>query len=89
VHSAAITSKVLQFLDPQSTDRVLDVGCGDGKFTSNYLSHIAEVYGVDASPSFVESATKDYGSSQARFKVVDCRYLEKDEDAVKGGWDKA
>lgn len=83
-----LTQKVLQYLDPQPTDRILDVGCGDGKFTANFASSVAEVYGVDASPSFIASATEDYGSEKIRFKVVDCRNLEQDAEAVNGKWDK-
>ena len=83
-----LAQKVLQNLNPQSTDRVLDLGCGDAKFTANYLDSVAEVYGVDASPSLIASASQDYGSSKARFKVVDCRYLEEDAEAVDGQWDK-
>lgn len=67
---------------------MLDVGCGDGKFTAAYLDSVAEVYGVDASASLIASATQDYGSPKARFVVADCRYLEKDAEAVSGAWDK-
>ena len=83
-----LTQKVLQYLDPQPSDRILDVGCGDGKFTSNFASVVAEVYGVDASPSFIASAIEDYGNAKTRFKVVDCRFLEQDAGAVDGKWDK-
>lgn len=83
-----LTQKVLQYLDAQPTDRILDVGCGDGKFTANYLPIVREVFGVDNSPSFIESATKEYGSDKAHFKLVDCRYLEDDPEAVNGNWDK-
>jgi ubiquinone/menaquinone biosynthesis C-methylase UbiE len=83
-----LTQKVLQYLDPQPNDRILDVGCGDGKFTANFASSVAEVYGVDASPSFIASATEDYGNAKVRFKVVDCRNLEQDAEAVNGKWDK-
>ena len=83
-----LTQKVLQLLDPQAGDRILDVGCGDGKFTANYIDHVKEVYGVDASPSFIDSAKQAYGNKNARFKLVDCRYLEKDHDAMTGQWDK-
>jgi len=79
---------VLQYLDPRPTDRVLDVGCGDGKFIAHYLDRVAQVYGVDASPSFIGSAKKDYGSPKATFKVVDCRYLQNDAESVSGKWDK-
>ena len=89
VHSRTITQKVLEYLDPQPTDKVLDVGCGDGKFTSNYLDGVSEVYGVDASSSFVESAKKDFsGNQKITFELVDCRYLERDAKAVSGTWDK-
>lgn len=83
-----LTQKVLQYLNPQPSDRILDVGCGDGKFTANFASSVTEVYGVDASPSFIASATEDYGNAKTHFKVVDCRYLEQDAEAVNGKWDK-
>jgi ubiquinone/menaquinone biosynthesis C-methylase UbiE len=83
-----LTQKVLQYLDPQAKDRVLDLGCGDAKFTARYMESVGEVYGVDASPSFIASANQDYASSNVRFKVVDCRYLEQDAEAVSGTWDK-
>jgi ubiquinone/menaquinone biosynthesis C-methylase UbiE len=83
-----LTKKLLQYLNPQPTDRVLDLGCGDAKFTANYSDSVGEVYGVDASPSLVAAANQDYSSSRARFRVVDCRYLEKDAEAMNGKWDK-
>ena len=89
VYNPKVTQKVLQYLDPQPTDHILDVGCGDAKFTANYLEQVAEVYGVDASPSFIKSANDDYAQEgKARFKLVDCRYLECDAEAVSGKWDK-
>jgi hypothetical protein len=36
----------------------------------------------------IESANKDYGSPKASFRVVDCRYLEKETSIVNGSWDK-
>jgi SAM-dependent methyltransferase len=99
-----LTTKVLRLLDPQPTDRVLDVGCGDAKFTSKYLAGVQEVLGVDASASFIETANQDFGEGSAwaeglkgknseeagrfRGKVVDCRFLEQDEEVRKGQWDK-
>jgi tRNA/tmRNA/rRNA uracil-C5-methylase (TrmA/RlmC/RlmD family) len=83
-----LTQKVLQYLNPQPSDRILDVGCGDGKFTANFAFSVAEVYGVDTSPSFIASAIEDYGNAKTHFKVVDCRYLEQDAEAVDGKWDK-
>ncbi|OQE11962.1 hypothetical protein PENFLA_c067G09611 [Penicillium flavigenum] len=88
VHSAKLTGKLLASLDPKPTDKVLDVGCGDGKFTANFLPAIDSVLGIDSSASMIESANKDYASSKASFRVVDCRYLEKETSIVNGSWDK-
>jgi hypothetical protein len=42
------------------------------------------------SPAMIEYATRTYGgdSSKAEFRVVDCRFLEKEEAIVGEGWDK-
>ncbi|KAF9889433.1 hypothetical protein FE257_007335 [Aspergillus nanangensis] len=90
--SAAFVPKLaqtlLQYLDPQPTDTVLDVGCGDAKFTEAFLPAVGSVLGIDASPSMIESATKDYAGPNAAFRVVDCCYLEQDTSIVNGTWDK-
>ncbi|KAJ5124948.1 uncharacterized protein N7515_008773 [Penicillium bovifimosum] len=88
VHSAKITGKLLESLNPQPTDKILDIGCGDGKFTGNFLPAIGSVLGIDSSTSMIDSATKDYASPKAEFRVVDCRYLEKENSIVNGSWDK-
>ena len=88
MHSAKITGKLLASLDPKPTDKVLDVGCGDGKFTVNFLPAIDSVLGIDSSASMIESANKDYAGPKASFRVVDCRYLEKETSIVDGSWDK-
>ena len=79
---------VLWYLDPQPTDRVLDIGCGDGKFTHNCLPVVAYVLGIDASPSMIDHARKTYGSPGAEFYIVDCRYLERETSIANGTWDK-
>lgn len=64
------------------------MGCGDGKFTENFRPAVRYVLGIDSSPSMIESATKDYGGSNAEFRVVDCRYLERESSILADGWDK-
>ena len=76
-----LTTKLLQLLDPQPDDKILDIGCGDGKYTSLYSSHVTSVLGLDSSASFVESATKAQstshpsGKGNITFQVADCRHL--------------
>ncbi|KAL4790467.1 S-adenosyl-L-methionine-dependent methyltransferase [Aspergillus venezuelensis] len=82
-----LTSKLLGYIDPQPSDKVLDIGCGDGKFTELYLPHVERVLGLDASPAMIEAAKRDY-TGKAEFRVVDYCYLENDQEAVSGKWDK-
>lgn len=90
-----LTQTVLRYLDPQPTDRVLDIGCGDGKFTAHFLPSVAYVLGVDASPAMIEHAVRNYAFSsseekkkRAEFRVVDCRFLEREREILDGRWDK-
>ncbi|GES64903.1 S-adenosyl-L-methionine-dependent methyltransferase [Aspergillus terreus] len=83
-----LTQTLLRYLDPKPTDRVLDVGCGDGKFTEAFIPAVEYVLGVDSSPAMIESANKDYAGPKAAFRVLDCCYLEQDPSVVNGQWDK-
>ncbi|KAL4985883.1 S-adenosyl-L-methionine-dependent methyltransferase [Aspergillus falconensis] len=83
-----LTQTLLQYLDPQPTDKVLDIGCGDGKFTELFLPHVSKVLGVDSSPAMIEAAKKDYGGEKAEFRVLDCCFLEQAGDVADGSWDK-
>jgi SAM-dependent methyltransferase len=48
--------KVLGWLAPETGERILDVGCGDGALTAKIAAAGASVVGVDASPSMVAAA---------------------------------
>jgi len=85
---------VTRWLDPQTTDKILDLGCGDGVLTAQIAESANEVLGIDASASMIETAKekyqshKDQSSKKCNFKVVDCRYLERETGIVDGGFDK-
>ncbi|HZD30490.1 MAG TPA: class I SAM-dependent methyltransferase [Candidatus Angelobacter sp.] len=50
---------VREYIRPQESDRILDVGCGPGNMLP-YLPE-AQYLGVDANESYIESARKRYG----------------------------
>ncbi|KKK21001.1 hypothetical protein P175DRAFT_0469528 [Aspergillus ochraceoroseus IBT 24754] len=83
-----LTQTLLQYLDPQPTDKVLDIGCGDGKFTAAFLPFVEKVLGLDSSPAMIEAANREYSGEKAEFRVLDCCYLETDSSVAKGTWDK-
>ncbi|KAL4969431.1 class I SAM-dependent methyltransferase [Aspergillus stella-maris] len=86
-----LTSKLLGYIDPQPSDKILDIGCGDGKFTDLFLSHVEKVLGLDASPAMIQAAERDYAAKydgKVDFRVTDCCYLENDKETVSGKWDK-
>lgn len=85
-----LTSKVVSYLDVQSTDRILDIGCGDGSLTSQIAQAASsgQVLGLDASKSFIETATEKYSTSNCAFKYQDCSKLENYPEVLDGSYDK-
>ncbi|TID17485.1 hypothetical protein E2P81_ATG08058 [Venturia nashicola] len=69
-----LTTRLLQYLSPQPGDQVLDLGCGDGLLTSQIATSIAptgSMKGIDASPSFISTATTKYTTENCTFQIQD------------------
>lgn len=47
---------VVDLLAPMAGERILDLGCGDGRLTVRLLESGADVFGIDASPGQVHAA---------------------------------
>lgn len=71
---------VLDLLQPQSSERILDLGCGDGTLTKNLVALGAQVVGIDSSPDMIAAALQR--GLDAR--IMDARALvfENEFDAV-------
>ena len=77
---AEMAAEVLALLEFDGLERVLDVGCGDGKITAQIASRVPHgtVIGVDASHKMVAYASTHFGSDvwpNLRFQVGDVRSL--------------
>ena len=72
----AMAAEVLQALELTLSDRVLDVGCGDGKITSEIARRVPNgcVVGVDASSNMIELASQNIRPN-LHFEVADARSL--------------
>ena len=76
----AMAQEVLALLDLKGSERILDVGCGDGKITAEIASRAPQgsVVGVDPSRDMISFAQSRFGPatrSNLRFKVADARCL--------------
>ena len=84
-----LTTEILQWLDPQPTDTILDLGCGDGVLTAKLANMCSSIDGIDASANLLESAQDSYGRvPNVTWRLVDCRYLETSKELEKGRYDK-
>lgn len=75
---AAMAEEVLALLDLKGTERVLDVGCGNGKTTAEIAARVplGSVVGVDASKEMIAfAATHAAQHPKLQFAVADARHL--------------
>ena len=76
----AMAEEVLALLDVEGSERILDVGCGDGKISAEVATRVpqGEVLGVDASQEMINFASTHFGPGlrpNLRFEVADARRL--------------
>lgn len=59
-------------------ERILDVGCGDGKVTAELARAVpsGSVVGVDASPQMIEFATRAFSAPNLDFHTMDARKIQ-------------
>ncbi|KAI9095094.1 S-adenosyl-L-methionine-dependent methyltransferase [Phlyctochytrium arcticum] len=94
VHSSEHTAPILALLAPEPTDRILDLGCGDGHLTRRLITHLrtSSVVGIDASEAMIEAAEKvcraEMTAGRIALHVGDGMSLEKSQWAGRGEFDK-
>ena len=76
----AMAAEVVSLLDLKGTERVLDVGCGNGKVTAEIASRVPHgtVLGIDSSAEMVAFAMSHFGrsvSTNLRFEIADARHM--------------
>jgi trans-aconitate 2-methyltransferase len=75
-----MAGEVLALLDLGGSERVLDIGCGDGKITAQIAARVPRgaVIGVDSSQDMIAFASNHFGPAlgpNLRFEVADARRL--------------
>jgi len=74
---AAMAQEVLALLQLNGSERILDVGCGDGKITAEIASRVrnGSVVGVDPSQDMIRFAQDHFTRTNLHFEVADARHL--------------
>src|SRR5207253_9490301 len=77
---AAMAKEVLALLDLEGSERVLDIGCGDGRITAEIAAGVprGSVLGVDPSHAMIAFASSHFAlpiRPNLRFEVADARRL--------------
>src|SRR5918992_2879352 len=77
---AALAEEQLGRLTLEGAERVLDIGCGDGKITAEIAARVprGSVLGVDPSRDMIAFASSRFGppaQANLRFEVADARRL--------------
>lgn len=86
-----MVAHALALLDPQPTDRVLDLFCGLGNFTLPIARRVAEVVGVEGEHALVERAARNAarnGIANAQFHVANLFEDQRHADWARAPWDK-
>lgn len=71
----AMAEEVLALLELNGSERILDVGCGEGKITAQIAGQEARgsVLGVDPSHDMIRFAQTHFSEPNLRFQVADAR----------------
>ena len=75
VHTKKELSYLIKFLDKK--DRILDIGCGYGRFTIPLAKKKYSIEGIDITPALIEKAKRDAKKEKVNinFKIGDMRKL--------------
>jgi 23S rRNA (uracil1939-C5)-methyltransferase len=86
-----MVAHAMALLDPQPTDRVLDLFCGLGNFTLPIARRVAEVVGVEGEHGLVQRAAQNAarnGIDNASFHVANLFEDQRASDWARTPWDK-
>ncbi|KAL5345769.1 hypothetical protein ACLOAV_009523 [Pseudogymnoascus australis] len=84
-----LATKAVQWLDVQPTDKILDIGCGDGILTNDLAKSLTTgtLHGIDSSASMITTATAS-APPNTTYSVLDARSLSSTPSLQTGAFTK-
>jgi len=73
---------LIERLNPQSGERVLDVGCGPGQLTAKIAESGADVVGLDASPEMIGQARQNFPKLSFVLENATSMHFDGEFDAI-------
>ena len=72
-----MAQEVLALLELSGSERIVDVGCGEGKITAEIASRVQQgsVVGIDPSSDMIRFAQDHFTRANLKFEVADARHL--------------
>lgn len=74
-HKNVIIPNALKLLNPKKSEKILDIGCGQGVMCRELLRYGADVFGVDASYNLIQIAKKR-SKDNGKYFVADAANLK-------------
>ncbi len=77
-----VAKSIIASLNLESNDKILDIGCGNGKASAElaFLVPNGEVLGIDISYSMIDFAQKNYATSNLQFQQQNVLELNFDQE---------
>lgn len=73
---------IVELLDPQSGEKIIDLGCGTGDLTYDISKSGANITGIDVSPQMIETAQEKYNHLPFIVANAENFHTEEQFDAV-------
>lgn len=86
IWNESMRDESIGLLDIDSTDRVLDVGCGTGFATVGLVEHADDVYGLDQSRAQLSRARPKLAGEPVQFMLGDAERLPFPDDSFDIVW---
>lgn len=85
---AAEKASLLPKLELHGTERLLDLGCGTGRWASALVPRVAHYHGVDGAEGLVEFARGQFADTPARFTALPAEELSLESLGEQEGFDR-
>jgi hypothetical protein len=67
----AYAKMVKEYIAQHQITKIVDIGCGDFRIASQFITADIDYTGIDVVPDLIENNQQRYGSSNIRFKCID------------------